>query len=359
MARAPRIQAGPASEAAYRALSAQVRPAVEKRLRALWQRRRRALARYGRDVQEIVDAASDLTLRGGKRYRAVLLTAAFSGVRPKAPATVAIDASCALELLQTYLLIQDDWMDGDTSRRGGPTVHVALGRALGSEVLGAHSAILASDLTWGMAVGTLAGLDVPAARRLTALQEFTQVHEDVVVGQQLDCVGRAEDVDLMHSLKTGSYTVRGPVLLGAQLAGADEAILRRLRAMSKPLGLAFQLRDDLLGLYGASRDMGRPPGTDLRAGKRTALIAEADARLDAKGRRVLARAFGRKGATAAEIEAATGVLDQCGARRAVTQRLWSLCDRAASMAHALPISADGRMRLAGAAEVLRVRSDAS
>jgi len=352
-----RVKTGPAAKAAYHELSLVVRPAVEKRLRELWRRRLRSLSRYGEEVSAMVNAASDLTLRGGKRYRAVLLTAAFSGVAKGVPDSVAVDASAALELLQTYLLIQDDWMDGDTSRRGGPTVHVALGRALGSTAVGAHSAILASDLTWGMAVELLTDLDVSPARRLAALREFTRVHEDVVVGQQLDCVGNATDVDLMHSLKTGSYTVRGPLLLGALLAGANDTTLRALRKLARPLGLAFQLRDDLIGIFGASKDTGRPPGTDLRAGKRTALIDMAESRLDAKGRRAIDRVFGRADAPPAGIAAATSALEQCGARAAVTERLWSLCDRAVSLAARLPMNARGRLRLAGAAEVLRLGSD--
>src|SRR6185437_3001411 len=152
-----------------------------------------------------------------KRYRAALLAAAYAGAAPGASLEPALQAGVALELLQTYLLIQDDWMDGDLTRRGGPTVHAALAERLGGAHLGAASAMLASDLSWNLAVSVVSAIDLPPSRVLATLRELVRVHEDVIVGQQIDMLGRAEDVEAMHALKTGSYTVRGPLTLGATL----------------------------------------------------------------------------------------------------------------------------------------------
>src|SRR5262249_4093212 len=157
----------------------------------------------------------DLTIRGGKRFRAGMLVAAFSGVAPRASLEPALSAAVSLELLQTYLLIQDDWMDGDAVRRGGPSAHAALAEAFRDPDMAACSAILAGDLTWGLAVRTLATARVKDHRRLRAIELFCAVHQDVVAGQQIDMLGRSADVEAMHALKTGSYTVRGPLLLGA------------------------------------------------------------------------------------------------------------------------------------------------
>lgn len=338
---------------AFAELTAEVRPEVERRLARTWARELKALEKRGRDVVAMASAARDLTMRGGKRFRAVLVVAAHLGVAPRRGLEPALDAGVALELLQSYLLAQDDWIDGDATRRGGPSVHAALARALGDARLGDVSAILASDLTWGLAVRTLAGVDAPADRVLAAIDLLMAVHRDVVVGQQLDVLGRAEDVEAMHALKTGSYTVRGPLLLGATLAGAPAKTLRALERWAAPLGVAFQLRDDLLGAFGTTEETGKPLGGDLRTGKRTAVLAEAEARLDAAGRAAIERAFGRADATDDDVRAATAVLEASGARGAVEARLAALCDRAGRGADALPLSPRARAVLHGAAEALR------
>ncbi len=336
----------------FAALLAAVRPAIEERLTALWDDRVASLRRYGPEVEAMAAAARDLTLRGGKRYRAALLAVAYAGVAPGAPLEPAFQAGVALELFQTYLLIQDDWMDGDLTRRGGPTVHAALAESLGGAHLGASSAMLASDLTWSLAFEVVSAIDLPAPRVLATLRELSRVHQDVIVGQQIDMLGRAEDVEAMHALKTGSYTVRGPLLLGAALADAPPETFAALARFAAPLGVAFQLRDDLLGTCGATAEPGKPVGNDLRAGKRTAVLAESEGRLDPSGREALARAFGRATATGADVEAATAALEACGARSAVTARLSRLCHEAELLAKALPLADPAPALLAGAAAAL-------
>ncbi len=267
----------------------------------------------------------------------------------------ALAVGVALELLQTYLLIQDDWMDGDLMRRGGPSVHAALGAVLGDAHLGASSAMLASDLSWNLAFEVVSTIALPAPRVLATVRALVALHQDVIVGQQIDMMGRAEDVEAMHALKTGSYTVRGPLTLGATLAGAPAATLAALDAYAAPVGVAFQLRDDLLGTFGGPEDTGKPVGNDLRAGKRTAVLAEAldgTARLSAAGRAALDRAFGRADASEADVVAAAAALEACGARAAVTARLTRLCHEAVARAEALPLAAPAPRLLAGAASIL-------
>jgi geranylgeranyl diphosphate synthase, type I len=339
----------------FSALLAAVRRAIEQRLAALWSERAGALGRHGPEVAAMVAAARDLTLRGGKRYRAALLAAAYAGVAPEAPLEPAFQVGIALELLQTYLLIQDDWMDGDLTRRGGPTVHAALAGRLGGAHLGASSAMLSSDLCLNLAFEVVATIDLPAPRVLGVLRTLTRVHEDVIVGQQIDMAGRAEDVEAMHALKTGSYTVRGPLALGAVLAGAPEGTLAALTRFAAPLGVAFQLRDDLLGTFGATEETGKPVGNDLRAGKRTAILAEAlsgRSPLPPAGREAVDRVFGNAGASDADVSAATEALDACGARAAVTLRLARLCHEAETLAEGLPLAAPVPALLAGAAAAL-------
>ena len=336
----------------FPALLGAVRAAVDDRLAALWGAEITSLKKHGDDIVAIADAARDLTMRGGKRYRAALLAAAYAGVAPDAPIEPAYQGGVTLELLQSYLLIQDDWIDRDDVRRGGPAAHAALGARFADAHLGASFAVLASDYTWGLALRVLGDIDLPAPRVLAAVQAFSRLHADVVVGQQLDVLGNAADVDVVHDLKTGAYTVRGPLELGGILAGASAETLAALRRYAAPVGVAFQLRDDLLGTFGTPEQTGKPVGNDLRAGKRTAILAEAEARLTPDGRAALTRAFGHADASEADVLAASAALEACGARAAVAARLSRLCHEAVELAAALPVSEAARVFLAGAASAL-------
>jgi geranylgeranyl diphosphate synthase type I len=250
-----------------------------------------------------------------------LLAAAYEGVSPDADASVAFDAGVCLELLQSYLLIQDDWIDGDATRRGGPSVHALLASEVGDGPLGHAFAILASDLGWGLALETLAPRRRAPARIAEAVRLLVRVHEDVVHGQVLDVLGEPTDVERMHDLKTGSYTVRGPLLLGATLAGAEPAVLSALTVFAAPLGVAFQLRDDLLGTFGHEAQTGKRRGGDLLAGKRSAVYVEAETQLDSAGKAAVSAIFGRRDAGEAELEQAIAAVSRSGARQRVEARL--------------------------------------
>jgi geranylgeranyl diphosphate synthase type I len=334
---------------AFRAHLGEIRREVDARLAGEWERALAELRPHGDAVLHMAGVARDLTMRGGKRFRAAMLVAAFAGLAPRASIDPALTAAVALELLQSYLLAQDDWMDGDPVRRGGPSAHAALAEYFGDAHRGAASAMLAGDLTWGLAVRTLAGARVKPERRLRAIEVFCAVHQDVVAGQQLDMLGSSKDVEAMHQFKTGSYTVRGPLVLGATLAGGSKRALAALRRYAAPLGVAFQLRDDLLGAFAPEAETGKREGGDLRAGKRTAVIAAAEALLSAEGRAALDRAFGHPESTDADVREATRALVDCGARAAVEERLRALCEEAAALAGELPVSDRSRKIFTGAA----------
>jgi len=337
---------------AFRAHLESVRREVDARLLRLWDDTLEALRPHSEAAVRTAGAARDLTLRGGKRFRAGMLVAAFTGAAPRASVEPAFSAAVALELLQTYLLAQDDWMDGDPVRRGGPSVHAALAEAFGDAHLGACSAMLAGDLTWGLAVRTLAGARVKADRKLRALDLFCAVHQDVIVGQQLDILGGAKDIEAMHALKTGSYTVRGPLLLGATLAGAPKRSMAALSAYAAPLGVAFQLRDDLLGAFATEAETGKREGSDLRAGKRTAVLGEAQGRFSGADRAAIEAVLGHADAPDDAVREATLALERCGARAAVEARLRALCAEAGEHAATLPLSDRARNLLTGAASAL-------
>ena len=273
---------------------------------------------------ELVQAVRDLSLRGGKRLRPALLVAGYRAVSPSAPLEIALDAGVALELLQTFFLIHDDWMDQDAVRRGGPTVHASLSERYRSEHLGASAAILAGDLALALGTDVLSRLDVPPGRVARATTRFASMQSDAISAQQLDLLGSPLGAEKTCELKTASYTVRGPLALGAILAGGTDRHVDAFDRFGSPIGVAFQLRDDLLSSFGDPKRTGKPIVNDLRNGKRTALVERALELAGRKDRALLERVLGNAKARAADLRAAVGVLEASGARASVEARIESL-----------------------------------
>lgn len=272
---------------------------------------------------ELVEAVADLTMRGGKRLRPLVI---FAGFRATSPLITERDwqsivtLGASIELLQSYLLIQDDWMDNDDQRRGGPSTYAAMRRHFKDERLGASLTILASDVAMGFALELLHGTRFPSGRTREALHAFGSMHMEVVFGQQLDLLAH-EDVALTQHLKTGSYTMRGPMGLGALLADASPDQLRELMRFAQPLGIAFQLRDDVLGTFGDPAVTGKPVGHDLREGKYTALISEARVLLSSTERERLDAVLGDRSASLESVQSVVRMLDTSGARARVEATL--------------------------------------
>jgi geranylgeranyl diphosphate synthase, type I len=353
--------------ARFSAYAARVKPELDAELAGYLDRVSVSVRHLPGDVQATVEAVRDLSLRGGKRLRAVILAAGYDACGGEGGASAVMLAGVSLELLQAYLLIHDDWMDGDDVRRGGPSVPAMLrARFEGRDGAAGHAdafAILAGDFAAGLSLDALAEVRVPSARIAAAVKEMGRIQRDVVLGQMCDIQGEATRepptaaaVELTHSLKTGSYTVRGPLAIGAHLAGADEAMLRALEAFADPLGVAFQLRDDVLGTFGDPTHTGKPATSDIRQGKRTALIAAfASEASDSESGELFARAFGRADATAKDVEVFVERIVSSGAKRKVEERIEVLLSKAMAALDAAPLAADTRELLRGAAYTLGYR----
>ena len=176
----------------------------ERRLRAVLGARRARANAHGRAVGAMVAAVRELTLRKGKRLRPALVAVGQTATNSRATHGLAVELGAALELLHTYLLIHDDWMDEDAVRRGGPTVHVLLSRVFESERLGHASAILAGDFALALATETLTKLRVPERRLRPLVACFNEMHEHAVIGQELDISGASSGPEAAYALKTAS-----------------------------------------------------------------------------------------------------------------------------------------------------------
>ena len=328
-----------------------VKARVEARLGDLAREHTTRAEQASGEVTVVVEALFDLALRGGKRVRPLLLAASHLACGGSRDAAAVVDAGAALEILQAYLLIHDDWMDGDETRRGAPSVHAALRDRYGSRSVGDACGVLAGDYGQAVAFEVLAALDAPAARVVALMAEAARILRDVVSGQVIDVRGRAAtraEVDAMHRLKTSSYTTTGPLAMGAILAGADAPTLLAFREAGDALGLAFQLGDDLLGTFGDPAKTGKPSRSDLRSGKKTALVAELAT--DREAERLLPRVLGVEDAPDEEVDALIARMVASGAKARVEARVAQLAARGRERIERLDLVAEGKALLLGVVE---------
>ena len=351
----PRPKAKAIEKNAFVALQSAFRRDIDARLMGFLDAKLDRTKPHGRDVVQLVQSIRELCSRGGKRTRAALLITGYRAASASAPIEPALDAGVSLELLHAYFLIHDDWMDDDTVRRGGPAVHTWLGERLHSRRLGDRAGILAGDLASSYAQEALSRVDAKPARMTRALACFADMQNAAIYGQQLDIMARAPDPEKVYELKTASYTVRGPLRLGALLAGGNPALLTTLDRFSIPAGIAFQLRDDLLSVFGDPAQTGKPFGSDIKAGKRTALLTTAMKRARGKDHRLLKSVVGNPKAKRSELARAIAVLERSGAREAVEGRIDDLVREAMLGLRAGKLKTDARSLLEGAARAMTTR----
>jgi len=279
----------------------------------------------------------DAYMRNGKRLRPILLLLGYlsAGAFPKDP-TPALGPALALELLHTCALIHDDIIDQAATRRGRPSVHAGFSathatKALAgdAQVYGQAVAILLGDLAFAYADRAFFAATVPAEPLLAAFRHFTVLREEVMAGQFLDVEAAAQrntDTDTaLHiaALKSGRYSVARPLQIGAILADAPANHIAGLFAFGEPLGRAFQLQDDLLGVFGDTAATGKSASSDLAENKRTVLIAETLARVDDQTRSYVESQLGPNATDPAVTARLRDIIIDSGARAAVKQRILS------------------------------------
>lgn len=254
------------------------------------------------DLAPLVDYTQSL-LEGGKRFRALFCYWSWAGHLPYSPiqsesqralsAEAVVGIAASLEMFHAAALVHDDLLDQSDTRRGKPavhkrfeTLHSSSNWAGSDERFGVAGSVLVGDLMlgWSSEIFGTALLNAPSSEVSAACRdEFSKMRVEVMAGQYLDiveenaaitrpvedAVGRANNVILYKSAK---YSIEAPLLIGAAFAGASPDQLRLLSEFGVPLGMAFQLRDDVLGVFGDPAVTGKPAGDDLREGKRTVLV---------------------------------------------------------------------------------------
>ncbi len=294
----------------------------------------------------MVSALEDFVLRGGKRLRPAFAYWGYRAVTPGPDDPVddqALRLFSALELLHACALVHDDVIDDSATRRGMPTAHVRfaeLHRDQGwrgsAPQFGRSAAILLGDLSLVWADDIVAAADLPGGGQRRVQRVWSDIRTEVLGGQYLDIVAESSGAHSIASamnvntFKTASYTVSRPLQLGAAAAADRPDVQTAFHSVGTDIGLAFQLRDDVLGVFGDPVVTGKPSGDDLRSGKRTVLLAEAVERAersDTEAARLLRSSIGTD-LTESQVQQLCSVIESVGALAAVEERIDVLTRRA-------------------------------
>jgi geranylgeranyl diphosphate synthase type I len=314
------------------------------------------------DEHEVMAQYRKLALSGGKRLRPAFTFWAYEGAGGERDHPDVVNAALAVEMLHTFALIHDDVMDRAETRRSVDTIHVTYARrheALGLRGDAAHYgnsvAILMGDLAFAHAAELMSHLPADA----TSL--FFTMCADLMVGQYLDIDSAAQGArrgrsvaEQITELKTARYTVVNPLVMGATLAGRANDLTEPLTAYGRPVGHAFQLRDDILGAFGDPAVTGKPVGDDIAQGKVTALLELGIQLAEGPAADVLLR-LGSPEMQADDPGRAMEILEQCGARAQVEERIEQLVDESLEAIRSAPIDPGIGELLADAAVLIAHR----
>ena len=336
-----------------------LRAAVSAALGEFLDRQRDVLGAMDPTLIPLVDEVRALA-DGGKRLRPAF---AYWGWRGASAGTGEDDAAvlravAALEFVHASALVHDDVMDGAQTRRGRPATHVGFaarhgGAALAGdgEAFGTGAAILVGDLAlvWSDELLGSSGLTAESLTRARAV--WDTMRTEVTAGQYLDLLRAAGGLPGPHGAltvaryKSAGYTVQRPLQLGAAIAGAGIEVTEACTAIGLPLGEAFQLRDDVLGVFGDPAVTGKSADDDLREGKQTLLIALAEEQADDRGRELLRDLLGNAEAGPEEFDVLRRLLETTGARARVEERITEQTARARAAIATAPLTDDARAAL--------------
>jgi geranylgeranyl diphosphate synthase, type I len=322
---------------------------------------RRRVEALAPDATVLLDELESLLAAGGKRLRPLFCLMGYRAGGGTDEHSIA-RAGAAIELLHTSAVIHDDVLDRSILRRGQPTTYRRLGgEEPAFERFGRDAAVLAGDLAQALADDLLARSGFPPDRLQAAFLRFNEMRLEAVAGEFVDVLsarrrdGGEATARRVARLKSGSYSVVGPLLIGAELAGAGAGVLETIAAYGRPLGEAFQLRDDVLGTFGDPSRTGKDRDTDIREGKQTALVAKARQLADEPGRRLLADRLGHSDISSEEVESVRAVIRDSGALAQTVALIDSLAVRAKSALAGAPVAPDVVEGLFALADLVALR----
>jgi len=316
-----------------------IRDLLWERAKVVFDEKKKANLNMGPFINEFLGEL-EISLKGGKAVRGSLVCYGAISCGGKVTPAI-IDLALAIEMLHTYLLIHDDIIDRDDMRRGRPAFHKRYQNLDSEEYLpsdpehfGRSMAIMAGDILSSIAYDLICKVDLPAEVRLKILGVVNKTLFETGAGEILDVLNDVaenpsrEHLMKVHTLKTSRYTFFNPLMVGAYAVGGGPKQIDVLQKYSFPVGIAFQLHDDLLGMFGEAEKLGKPVYSDLREGKQTLLIIEAYERANPRERLVLDQALGNPELTDAQAKAVREIVRKTGAFQYSVDLAHSFKDRA-------------------------------
>lgn len=296
---------------------------------------------------DLAEQVRVLVDRGGKRLRPLMTLLSYQGYGGTNQAE-SLPVAAATELLHAFLLIHDDIIDRDFRRWGGPNITaVYLDRysytmSQGDALHFAQSqAMLAGDICQNLTQQAILGTDLDADAKVQLLTLFNAVTKQVLCGELADVhfsnlatPPSKDEVLAMYNDKTASYSIVLPLQAGAIMAGAPESELELLAQIGQKLGVAYQLQDDLLGVFGDQSKTGKPPAGDLREGKYTALVLTALELAQIADRQELTAILAAESISSQDIAVAQQIITDSGAQSSVQQTIAELSDQAIQLLNA-------------------------
>jgi geranylgeranyl diphosphate synthase type I len=320
-----------------------------------------------KEASELVEEVKRFVSSGGKRVRPAFLYSGYVASGGRAH-DVIVYASLCVEFLHTFALIHDDIIDRSDTRRGKPTSHKVFEKMHkikkfkeSREHFGLSGAILAGDLASAFAEEILTSSPFPQERVRRARYYFDQMKFQVISGEYLDVLSgykrRLSEEEILKILeyKTAKYTVERPLQIGAVLAGAEVGVLETFTAYAIPLGQAFQLQDDVLGVFGDPKKMGKSVDSDIREGKKTVLIAKSYEWANSKQRKTLECILGDSDASESDIDEVRQIIYQVGAYEYAVRLSHRLVEQAKDALNQVKLEEKGKNYLLAAADYLLSR----
>jgi len=287
----------------------------------------------------LIKQIKDMASAGGKRLRPAFCYFGYRACGGKDKKRI-LKPALALELDHMALLIHDDIIDNSDLRRGKPTIYKASGLPV---------AILVGDLTLSLADEILTALSFPANLLKQAKKYFDLLKFEVVGGEYLDVLGGKTEKEIFKILeyKTARYSIVRPLQIGAALAGAPTKVFVIFEKYGIPAGIAFQIKDDLLGMFGKEEVIGKPADSDLKEGKKTLLVIKAIEALKGEEKRKFLELLGNPNCTSEDLEWVRGIIKKTGSLEYSEKLAKELIEKARAAVKEAPLQAEGKDFLIG------------
>jgi geranylgeranyl diphosphate synthase type I len=310
---------------------------VDQRIGTFLRQRRDAIP----EASTLIDEIERVVGAGGKRLRPAFCYWGYRATGGTQEEEI-LRLTTAFELLHTFAIVHDDIMDRSFERRGQPTTFATMGT---------DRALLVGDLALVLADAAFWASGFTPDQLCSAFAEFTTMREQVIAGQHMDLEAHGRPIAESEAraiaiMKSGSYSIEHPLLIGARLAEADDSVIEGLRAFGRPLGEAFQLVDDVLGVFGDPAVTGKPSDSDIREGKHNVLFAKTVEALTGAERDYFVTNWGLGDALdERDVDRLRELVGSSGARKATEELIDSLAEDASNALDRLAVNDDGRLAL--------------